>query len=138
MARVYATAAQYETYTGVAAPTDIDRLLADACRMIGSRVFRLCWYEVDPDGYPENALVRAAFTNAVCAQAKWAADTGDAVGPEMVGWTVVELGSAKMARTADAARADAAPGEQIAPAVWDALRAPDLTPDILIIGLVAS
>ncbi|KMS72299.1 hypothetical protein ACZ91_64850, partial [Streptomyces regensis] len=61
VARIYATAAQYETYTGAPAPADVGRLLAYGSRLLESRVFRLCWYETDPDGYPANAVVRAAF-----------------------------------------------------------------------------
>ncbi|MCF3124031.1 hypothetical protein IPZ68_30635 [Streptomyces arenae] len=63
---VYATSAQYETYTGQTAPADIAVRLARASRFLDSEVFRLCGYEVDDDGYPSNLLVKDAFADAVC------------------------------------------------------------------------
>ncbi|MFH8619165.1 hypothetical protein ACH4E8_29445 [Streptomyces sp. NPDC017979] len=138
MARIFATSAQYEQYTGSPAPADVGRLLAYASRLLESRVFRLCWYETDPDGYPSNPLVRSAFADATCAQAEWGEEVGDTTGAAGVGWGSVSIGSVQLSRSVTAVSGDDAPGRQIAPAVWDHLRSPDLTPDILTIGLVVS
>ncbi|KMS66807.1 hypothetical protein ACZ91_67775, partial [Streptomyces regensis] len=55
-----------------------------------------------------------------------------------VGWGSVKLGSAELSRSLTATSGDDSPGRQIAPAAWDALRTPDLTPDVLILGMVVS
>lgn len=139
MARIYATSAQYVTYTGQAAPADIDARLAKASRFLDSKVMRLCWYEVvEATGLPSNALVIEAFRDAVCAQVKWGIDVGDTTGAAAVGWGTVEIGSVKLSRSVTAVSGDDAPGRQIAPEVWDALQSPDLTPDTFQLGAVCS
>ncbi|MFF3398246.1 hypothetical protein ACFYW6_07005 [Streptomyces sp. NPDC002659] len=139
MARTYATSAQYVAYTGQAAPTDIDARLASASRFLDSQVFRMCSYEVvEATGLPSNALVIQAFADAACAQVKWGIDVGDTTGAAAVGWGTVEIGSAKLSRSVTAVSGDDAPGRQIAPEVWDALRSPDLTPDVFQLGAVCS
>ena len=139
MARIYATSAQYVTYTGQAAPTDIDARLAKASRFLDSQVFRLCWYEADDvTGLPTNTAVTDAFRDAVCAQVQWGVDVGDTTGAAAVGWGTVEIGSAKLSRSVTAVSGNDAPGRQIAPEVWDALRSPDLTPDVFQLGAVCS
>lgn len=138
MARVYATSEQYATYTGTAAPADIATRLARASQFLDARVFGLCWYEVDAAGMPSHADVLAAFADATCAQAQWGVDVGDTTGAMAVGWGSVEIGSVRLGRSVTATSGDAAPGRQIAPPVWDALRSPDLTSDIFRLGLVVS
>lgn len=140
MARIYATPAEYETYTGtVPAPAGVTKMLADASRTLDSKVFRLCWYEADTvTGMPTNPLVLAAFVEAACAQAEWGDETGDTTGAAGAGWGTVELGSAKLSRSVTAVSGADAPGRQIADKVWDSLRSPDLTPDIFFLGWVAS
>lgn len=137
MARIYATAAQYAAYTGQPAPTGIEARLAAASRMLDGQVFRLCWYEVDAAGLPSDATVAEAFADATCAQAQWGIDVGDTTGAAAVGWGSVEIGSVRLSRSVTATSGDDAPGRQIAPAVWDALRSPDLTGDMFRIGVVA-
>lgn len=137
MARIYATAEQYEAYTYTTAPTDIEYRLARASEFLDSRVFRLCWYAVDDAGLPSNTLVAAAFARAVCAQVQWGVEVGDVTGSAGVGYGSVEIGSVKLNRSVTAVSGDDAPGRQIAPAVWDALRSPDLTPGIFHDGAVA-
>lgn len=136
MARVYATSADYQTYTGQTPPADINTRLARASRFLDSQVFRLCWYEVDEDGLPANAAVAEAFRDATCAQAEWGVDVGDTTGAAAVGWGSVEIGSVKLGRSVTTVTGDDAPGRQIAPAVWDALRSPDLTREVFALGLV--
>ena len=138
MARVYATSAQYQAYTGDTPPADITVRLRRASAFLDSQVFRLCGYEVDEDGMPTNALVLAAFADACCAQVEWGVDVGDVTGAAAVGWGSVEIGSAKLSRSVTATSGDEAPARQIAPAVWDALRSPDLTPNVLYVGLVVT
>lgn len=138
MARIYATSAQYQEYTGQEPPQDVEVRLTRASAFLDSRVFRLCGYEVDDNGMPTNALVLAAFADACCAQVQWGVELGDITGSSAVGWGSVEIGSAKLSRSVTATSGDEAPARQIAPAVWDALRSPDLTPDIFLLGLVVS
>ncbi|MDV5145932.1 hypothetical protein R1T08_17370 [Streptomyces sp. SBC-4] len=139
MARVYATAAQYEAYTGVSpAPADIGTRLRRASAFLDVQVFRYCVYATDGSGMPTDALVLAAFSDAACAQAEWGIDVGDTTGAAGVGWGSVEIGSVKLSRSVTATAGGDAPGRQVAPAVWDALQAPDLTPDRLMIGVVSS
>ncbi|MEU9606155.1 hypothetical protein [Streptomyces sp. NPDC048057] len=139
MARVYATATDYQTYTGQTPPEDIASRLARASTFLDSRVFRLCWCDADPvTGLPTHPLVVAAFRDAVCAQAEWGAEVGDTTGAAGVGWGSVSIGSVQLSRSVTAVSGDDAPGRQIAPAVWDHLRSPDLTPDVLLLGLVVS
>ncbi|MFF9910620.1 hypothetical protein [Streptomyces sp. NPDC013457] len=138
MARVYATSVQYATYTGQAAPADIDVRLRRASAFLDAKVLRLCWYEVDEDGLPTNALVAAAFADATCAQVEWGVDIGDINGSAAVGWSEVEIGTAKLGRSETVKTGEESPARQIAPAVWDALYSPDLTPDVFRLGLVKS
>ncbi|MEU2120003.1 hypothetical protein ABZ567_31200 [Streptomyces sp. NPDC016459] len=139
MARVYATAAQYEDYTGVTpAPVDIETRLRRASAFLDAQVLRLCAYAVDDGGLPSDPVVAQAFTDAVCAQAEWGVDVGDVTGAAAVGWGDVEIGSVRLRRSVTATSGDQSPGRQIAPAVWDALRSPDLTPDLFVLGAVAT
>ncbi|MCX5587545.1 hypothetical protein [Streptomyces erythrochromogenes] len=138
MARVYATAEQYETYTGAAAPADIDHRLLRASTFLDAQVFRMCRYDVTDAGLPSNELVAAAFADAVCAQAQWGVEVGDTTGAAGVGWGNVKIGSVQLGRSVTSVSGADAPGRQVAPAVGDALRAPDLTPDILQLGAVST
>ncbi|MFF5972218.1 hypothetical protein ACFY7C_11935 [Streptomyces sp. NPDC012769] len=139
MARVYATAAQYTAYTGQPAPEGIETLLAGASRMLDRHVFRFCSYDVDSvTGMPSNAVVAQAFAEAVCAQAEWGDEIGDTTGAAGAGWGSVKLGSAELSRSVTAVSGADAPGRQVADKVWDSLIAPDLTPDIFVLGAVAS
>lgn len=140
MARVYATPAEYEAYTGQSpAPAGTDRRLRDASRMLDSQVFRLCWYEVNTEGMPTHPLVLTAFSDAACAQAQWwDALGGDTTGADAVGWGSVEIGSVKLGRSVTAVSGDDAPARQLAPQVWDSLRSPDLTGDIFRLGEVVA
>lgn len=138
MARIYATSAEYTAYTGQTPPADIGQLLADASRMLEAQVFRLCWYEVDGNGYPSNAVVLAAFSDAVCAQAQWWDELGDSTGAAGVGWGTVSLGSAQLSRSVTATSGAASSAREIAPKAMDALLSMDLTPAIFQLGAVTS
>lgn len=137
MARIYATAEQYETYTGTAAPTDIDARLARASRFLDSVVFRLCLYTADATtGLPTDTIVAEAFAHAVCAQVQWWAETGDELG---VGgqWSSVSIGSVSLSRSG-AGGSGSNGSRTVCEAALEALQQPDLTPDLLHIGAVCS
>lgn len=136
--RIYATSAEYQDYTGQTPPSDIDKLLRDASRMLVAEVFRLCWYEVDEDGYPANTLVAEAFRDAVCAQVEWWDEIGDSTGAAAVSWGTVKLGSAQLSRSVTATSGAASAAREVAPKAWDALRSDDLTPDVFVLGMVTS
>lgn len=138
MPRIYATADDLAAYTGSSAPADADALLAKASRFLDSNVFRLCWYQADGDGMPTNATVRQAFTNAVCAQAAWWDELGDSTGATGAGWGLVEIGSARLSRSLTATAPEDSAARKLAPEVVDVLQSPDLTPDILRVGMVIS
>ncbi|MBT2449478.1 hypothetical protein J7F03_20775 [Streptomyces sp. ISL-43] len=137
MARIYATAEQYETHTGGAPPANIDYRLARASAMLDAQVFRYCVYAVDDTGLPTDTVVAAAFADAVCAQAQWGVEVGDTVGAAGVGYGSARIGSVDLGRSVTAVSGADSPARQIAPAVWDALQAPDLTPDRIQLGMVA-
>lgn len=135
--RVYATAEQYETHTGASAPVDIDARLIRASTFLDAQVLRSCWYAVDSNGYPTDAVVAAALASATCAQAEWGFEVGDTTGAFMAGLGNASIGSVGLGRSVTAVSGADAPGRQVAPAVWDALGSPDLTPDRFRMGVVA-
>ncbi|MFD8685369.1 hypothetical protein [Streptomyces sp. NPDC059651] len=135
---MYATAAQYEAIIGQTAPADIDARLGRASRFLDSRVFRLCWYDVDEDGLPTKQVVLDAFAAAVSAQVWEWNDTGDELG------TAGRYGSIKIGTLAltgpGSSSATGGPigGRTVADTALEALRTPDLTADIFILGWVTS
>lgn len=135
MARTYATSTQYETYTGQTPPTDITARLGRASRFLDAEVFRLCWYEVDEDGYPSNTVVRQAFADAVCTQVAWWAETGDELGTAGQ-WGSVKIGSVALSGPSSSTGSGTSGGRKVADAALEALRAPDLTPDLFRLGEV--
>jgi hypothetical protein len=136
VARNYATSADYQTYTGQTPPADITAWLARASRFMENRVFRLCWYEVDADGYPSNTVVKQAFADAVCAQVQWWDETGDELGTAGR-WSSVKLGSLALSGTGSSpGNSGAVGGREVAETALEALRSPDLTQDIFVLGLV--
>ncbi|MGW6455028.1 hypothetical protein ACWF94_03735 [Streptomyces sp. NPDC055078] len=138
MARIYATAADYQTYTGQTPPAGIEGALARASTMLDSQVFRLCRYDADPTtGLPTNAIVTAAFRDATCAQVQWWGETGDELG--VAGrWDSVKIGTAALSRSGSSSGAGTGGGREVAEAALEALRSPDLTCDIFVLGLVTS
>lgn len=135
---VYATEADYLTYTGEeSAPDGIDSLLKRASQMLDAQVFRMCVYDVDAAGAPTHPLVTAAFRDAVCAQVAWWDELGDSSGASAAGWGTLELGSARLGRSVTTVSGGDSPARQVAPAVGDLLRAPGLTPDVIRVGVVS-
>jgi hypothetical protein len=136
MPRVYATAADYETYTGETPPADIDRLLQAASRMLDARVLAYCRYDVDDQGAPSDPDVAAAIGRAVCAQVFWWGEVGDSTGAAGVGYGSVAIGSVNLGRSVTSVSGDDSAARQLAPQIADELRSPDLH-DKLYIGAVA-
>ncbi|MCQ6250912.1 head-tail connector protein [Streptomyces malaysiensis] len=137
MARVYATAADLQAYTGQDPPEDADQLLARATRMLEAQVLRFCSYDVDTDGMPTNPLVLEAIQRAVCAQVQWWGELGDSIGTAGVGWGSVGIGSVSLSRSGSAS-GSASAAREIAPQVADELQSPDLIPEIFRLGAVCS
>ncbi|MFE0132394.1 hypothetical protein ACFWY6_12600 [Streptomyces sp. NPDC059037] len=138
MARIYATSAQYETYTGQTAPADITARLGRASRFLDSEVFRLCWYEADVDGYPTNPFVMTAFADAVCAQVQWWVESGDELGTAGQ-WGSVKIGSVALSGpSSSSGSGGSSTGRRVADAALEALRSPDLTPDLFRLGEVVT
>jgi hypothetical protein len=138
MARVYATAAQFTTYTGQAATADTDRLLRDASVMYDAQLIKFCLFQVDDTGMPTDPLVLEAFAAAVSHQVAWWGEVGDSTGAAGVGYGSVEIGSVKLSRSVTAVNGSDSAARQIAPKSWDALLSPDLTPDRFVLGAVCS
>ncbi|MFJ5259091.1 hypothetical protein ACIQAC_01270 [Streptomyces sp. NPDC088387] len=136
MARIYATSADYHSYTGQTPPADIDARLGRASRFLDSEVFRLCGYEVDEDGYPSNTVVREAFADAVCAQVQWWDETGDELGTAGR-WGSVKIGSVALSGPGSSSGSSGpVGGREVADSALEALRSPDLTPDVFVLGMV--
>jgi hypothetical protein len=135
--RVYASALEYQAYTGQTPPADIDRQLARASAFLDREVFRLCWFEADAStGRPTHPLVIAAFRDAVCAQVEWWDETGDELG--VAGrYASVKLGTLALSRASASGSAPVS-GREVAETAMEALRSPDLTPDVFVLGMVAS
>lgn len=135
MARTYATSADYLAYTGQTPPADIDARLGRASRFLDSDVFRLCWFVADEDGLPTNTVVAEAFSAAVCAQVQWWGETGDELGSGGQ-WDSVKLGSLALSRGSSSGSSSS--GRVPAETALEALRSPDLTKDIFVLGMVTS
>ncbi|MFC7880487.1 hypothetical protein ACFUVV_01165 [Streptomyces sp. NPDC057376] len=138
--RVYATTTDLANFLRAAPPLDAAGLLADASRMLDSRVLAYCRYDVDDAGLPTDPAVAAAISRAVCAQVAWWDEVGDHIGAAGAGYGNVSIGSVSLGRTTGSA-ASSASGEdsaarQIAPQVADELRAPHLH-DKIVVGAVA-
>ncbi|NUK07466.1 hypothetical protein HRW18_05440 [Streptomyces lunaelactis] len=139
MARIYATAADYETYTGHTPPAGIDASLAHASEHLDAEVFRLCWFEADGDDYPSNTIVREAFRRATCAQVQWWDEIGDELGTGGR-WNSVKLGSAALSRSSGSSSGSGGSSQDpvVAERALRALRNPDLICDIFVLGMVFS
>jgi hypothetical protein len=139
LGRSYATSTDLANYLRAAPPVDADRLLAEATVLLDSRVLRACWYDVDDDGMPTDALVIAAFARAVCAQARWWDELGGSTsGADSAGWGSVKIGSVQLSRSVTSVSGADSPAQQIAPGVWDELMTPSLTRDKFLLGAVTS
>lgn len=139
LGRSYATSTDFANYLRAAPPVNSDHLLAEATTLLDSRVLRLCWYDVDTDGMPTDAVVASALARAVCAQARWWDELGGSTtGADSVGWSSVSLGSLSLSRSGGSTSGSDSPAQQIAPGVWDELTTLNLTSDRFALGSVMS
>ena len=104
---MYATGAEFTTYSGQAVPADIDRLLARASDLIDSQVTSM--YSLETDGTFTETAVADVFRDATCAQVEWWLATGDEVeatarfkSPGVGGLDVTSSGLRLAPRAADA------------------------------------
>lgn len=98
--RTYATAADYariaeEDWDGDA-PTLLKRLRSASIEV--EKLTRLSRYDVDDDGYPEDANVSDAFTEATVAIAEYWVGTDDPTGADAVAGAV-KIGSVSLGTT---------------------------------------
>ena len=88
MQRTYATATDYFDFIGEddpneAEPPTTDKALSARLRRASSVIDGLtvtATYSTDEDGYPTDAAISGAFTEATCAQAQWFGETDDLTG----------------------------------------------------------
>ncbi|TMR97538.1 hypothetical protein [Nonomuraea basaltis] len=99
-ALVYATAADYATYTGQAAPDGIDQVLARASERIDELLMGAV-YQTDETEMPADADTREAIRRATCAQAAWTIAVGDPYGVASA-FKSVSIGSVKLDRAGGA------------------------------------
>lgn len=98
---VYATAAQYEDYTGQTPPADIDRRLARASERV-DELLRTALYAVDEaTQLPTDPDYADAVARATCAQAAWMLAVGDEYGVAAA-FKDVSIGSVRLSRAGGA------------------------------------
>ncbi|MFJ8054956.1 hypothetical protein [Streptomyces sp. NPDC096142] len=82
--RSYASTTQLANALHAAPPLDAVALLERATRLLDSDFLKAAVYDVDTDGMPTDAVVAAAFAEAVCAQVEFWGEVGvetDVSGP---------------------------------------------------------
>lgn len=102
--RVYATSAQYESYTGGAAPANVSVLLRVASRVV-DYLLRGVVYDVDAAGLPTDADVIQALQDATCAIAAECASTGALDSGGTQAWDSVSIGNVSLSGRGTAAEA---------------------------------
>ena len=90
--RTYATTEDLAAWLGTAAPANAGALLRSASGLVRSETMTAV-YATDADGYPTDTALRAAFREAVCAQAKFWADHG--IDPSLGAAGVAPLAASK-------------------------------------------
>lgn len=96
MSTPHATAADYLSYTGVAGPSDIDRLLLRATELV-DQAAKTAVYDVDDSGNATDTAIAAALRDATCAQVSYWVLTGDEQGAAYR-WGSVSIGSVSLSR----------------------------------------
>ncbi|MFG2528280.1 hypothetical protein [Streptomyces sp. NPDC048516] len=121
----YATPEALTAWTGQPAPADAERLLARAGEDIDSALLTAV-YAVDEDGDPTDPDVRAALSDATCAQVEYqlaAGDDGTGAGGQ---WNSVSIGPVSLSGRSTATATTS--GVDLAPRADRALRRAGLTP----------
>ena len=87
----YATAAEYETWSGQSAPSSIERLLTRASELLDATV--TASFVVDSDtGLPTDPLDAAALRDASCAQVRFWVETGEEHDIDGLAGTPIQVG----------------------------------------------
>jgi hypothetical protein len=86
----YATAEQYETWSGLTAPPDAERLLRRASELLDVTV--TAPFLVDEDGGPLDAGDAEALRDAACAQVRFWTETGEEHDIDGLAGTTVSIG----------------------------------------------
>ena len=94
--RVYATAADVAAYTGEDAPGNVDALLRVASRTVDVLLVGVV-YDTDTDGYPTDAAVSQAMSDATCAIVREAAAAGVLAGGSK-DWGSVKIGNVSLSQ----------------------------------------
>lgn len=134
MARVYATAVQYEDYTGKTAPSNVDALLRLSSRVVDALLVGTV-YDTDADGMPTSEDVAQQLADATCAIARDSAVQGVLTGGASAGqWDSISIGNVKLSgRNGEAATAAVSVGG--VPVPPDALAALDsIGPRVVIVS----
>lgn len=93
--RVYATQAEYEAYTGGAAPANVQALLRAASRVVDVLLTAVV-YDTDTDGYPTDTAAAEALSDATCAIAAECASTGALEAGGTQAWDSVGIGNVSL------------------------------------------
>ncbi len=87
----YATAQQYETWSGLAAPPQAERLLARASELLDATVTARFLTD-EETGLPLNPATAAALRDAACAQLRFWVETGEEHDIDGLAGTAVSIG----------------------------------------------
>ncbi len=87
----YATAAEYETWSGQSAPSSIERLLTRASELLDATA-TAPFIVSDTTGLPEDVDEAAALRDATCAQVRFWVETGEEHDIDGLAGTAVSIG----------------------------------------------
>jgi len=87
----YATAEQYETWSGLTAPPDAERLLRRASELLDATVTS-SFVVSDATGLPTDATEAEALSDATCAQVRFWIETGEEHDIDGLAGTAVSIG----------------------------------------------
>jgi hypothetical protein len=125
--RVYATLDELAAYLGAPVPDDAERLLVRASEDIDAALITAV-YVIDECGYPAAARIRAALTNAVCAQVEyWLATGQDGTGAGEL-WDSVSIGPVSLSGRTAPATPPVVGGVELAPRAYRTLHRARLLP----------
>lgn len=92
--KAYATAAEYEVFSGQTAPTDFDRLAMRASELIDNTVTE--WFHCDDiDQLPTDPNTAKAMSDACCAQVEFWKEVGESNDVDGLAGTEVQTGQYK-------------------------------------------
>lgn len=130
--RVYATAADYQTWSNdaITAPARLAFLLQRASQTIDSAMVASV-YQTDVNGYPTDGFTIEAFRDATCAQVAWMVDQDDDTGVKQR-LSSVSVGGLSFTRAGNVAAGNALP--VLAPTALQILRQAGALPNAPLVG----